>query len=68
MKNGKGAREKIGDTQSKGHWAREQRLKDQEGAEALRKSGGNQAARSKRVRAETEQAEEESYRLHGKKF
>lgn len=55
----KGAREKIVTSQSKGHLAKEQRLKDTEARVAVKKGGGRQ-----HPPAEAEQAEVASYRLN----
>ena len=60
----KGLREKVGKTQSKGHWAKEQALKDREAREALKKGGGHMAIHSERRTDEAEQAEVASFKLN----
>ena len=60
----KDLREKIGGTQSKGHWAKEQALKDREAREALKKGGGHMATHSEHHTDEAEQAEVASFKLN----
>ena len=64
----KGPREKVGGTQSKAHWAKEQRLKDREAQVAVKKGGGHQAMHAEHHTEEAEAAELASYKLNRKKF
>ena len=60
----KGPREKVGGTQSKAHWAKEQRLKDREARVAVKKGGGHQAMHAEHHKEEAEAAELVSYKLN----
>lgn len=64
----KGARDKIGDTQSTARWLKEQGMKDREGVAAMRKSGGKELATARRNKREQSKAELESFNLRNKKF
>ena len=56
--------EKIVTSQSKGHLAKEQRLKDREARVAVKKGGGRMAMHSEHHTEEAEKAEVASYRLN----
>ena len=63
----KGPREKVGGTQSKPHWAKEQALKSHEGLMAVKRGGGPMATHSKHHTQEAEKAEVASYKLNRRK-
>ena len=64
----KGPREKVGGTQSKAHWAKEQALKDREARVTMKKGGGHPAMHAEHHTDEAEKAEVASFKLNRKKF